>query len=80
MSKKETKKNGLMEGELPTLFEDKEPVETVEENTECETEQESGMDNLAFNILDRDRSQLIKDQEMDVTLVKGTQSPGAQAH
>ena len=69
-SKKETKKNGLIEGERPTLFEDKEPIETVEENTECEPEEESGMENLAFSILDRDRSQFIKDQETDVTLVK----------
>ena len=56
LSKKETRKIGLTVSELPTLFEDKEPIETVE-NTE-----ESGMENLAFNILDRDRSQLIKDQ------------------
>ena len=69
-----------MEGELPTMFEDKESIETVEENTECETEQESGMVNLAFNNLDRGRSQLIKDQEMDVTLVKALDRASQKAH
>ena len=33
LSKKETKKNGLIERELSMLFEDKEPIKTVGENT-----------------------------------------------
>ena len=37
LSNKETKKNGLIGGELSMLFEDKEPIKTVGENTECET-------------------------------------------
>ena len=33
LSKKETKKNSLIEGELSMLFEDREPIKTVGENT-----------------------------------------------
>lgn len=69
LSKKETKKEGLREGVLPTLFEEQERGEIDEESPKGVVE-ESGMENLLLNILDRNRGQVIEDQRADVTLDK----------
>ena len=69
LSKKETKKEGLRKGDLPTLFEEPERGEIDEESPKGVVE-ESGMENLLFNILDRNRGQVIEDQRTDVTLDK----------
>ena len=67
--KKETKKEVLTEGVLPTLFEEPERGEIDEESPKGVVE-ESGMENLLLNILDRNRGQVIEDQRADVTLDK----------
>ena len=69
LSKKETKKEVLKEGVLPTLFEEPERGEIDEESPKGVGE-ESGMENLLLNILDRNRSQVIEDQQADMTLDK----------
>ena len=69
LSKKETKKEVLKEGVLPTLFEEPERGEIDEESPKGVVE-ESGMENLLLNILDRNRGQVIEDQRADVTLDK----------
>ena len=68
LSKKEMKEV-LKEGVLPTLFEEPERGEIDEESPKGVAE-ESGMENLLLNILDRNRGQVIEDQRTDVTLDK----------
>ena len=58
LSKKETKNEGLKQGVLPTLFEEPERGEIDEESPKGLFE-ESGMENLLLNILDRNRGQVI---------------------
>ena len=69
LSKRETKKEVLKEGVLPTLFGEPEQGE-IDEDSPKGVVEELGMENLLFNILDRNRGQVIEDQQADVTLDK----------
>ena len=69
LSKRETKKEVLKEGVLPTLFGEPEQGE-IDEDSPKGVVEELGMENLLFNILDRNRGHVIEDQRADVTLDK----------
>ena len=69
LSKRETKKEVLKEGVLPTLFGEPEQGE-IDEDSPKGVVEELGMENLLFDILDRNRGQVIEDQQADVTLDK----------
>ena len=69
LSKKETKKEVLKEGVLQTLFGQPEQGQ-IDEDSPKGVVEESGMENLLFDILDRNRGQVIEDQQADVTLDK----------
>ena len=68
------KKNGLNEGDLRILFGDKDVGEEASENSvelsDSDSDGDTRADHLPLNILDRNKKQLIKDQNSDVTLLK----------
>ena len=74
LSKRESKKNGLNEGDLRILFGDKDVGEEACENSvelsDSDSDGDTRADHLPLNILDRNKEQLIKDQNSDVTLLK----------
>lgn len=71
LSKKEPKRDGLKEGNLRTLFEDKEvDGDMGEKNSDGDSDVDIGEGKLRPNILDRNKNQLIEDQQSDVTLYK----------
>ena len=67
LSKKQTKTEGPEEGDLQVLFEGKAKEGTGKKNSESD---DVSKDNFPVNILDRNRKQLITDQNSDVTLEK----------
>lgn len=64
--KKKTKKEGLKESVLLTLFAEQERAEIDEESPKGVVG-ELGMENLLLTILDRNRGQVIEDHRSDVT-------------
>lgn len=71
LSKKEPKRDGLKEGNLRILFEDKEvDGDMGEKNSDGDSDVDTGEGKLPPNILDRNKNQLIEDQQSDVTLYK----------
>lgn len=66
LSKKKTKKEGLKESVLLTLFAEQERAEIDEESPKGVVG-ELGMENLLLTILDRNRGQVIEDHRSDVT-------------
>ena len=72
LSKKELKENGLEQGDLRRLFEEKELVqeEIDEKSANTHTEEAMHESELPINIVDRNRNQVTEDQISDVTLDK----------
>ena len=79
LSKRELKQNGISENDLPILFEDKEPSEISEDSVDNDGETVTAESDITINILDRDQSQLKKDQTMDVTLENARKAASEKA-
>ena len=71
LSKKETKNEGLKQGVLPTLFEEPERGEIDEESPKGLFE-ESGIENLLLNILNRNTGQVIEAYRNEILRVAHT--------
>jgi transposase InsO family protein len=68
LSKPARGSNGLMEGDLLTLFKEDEGMPV--DNITCEKETKGVSSEIPINILDRNTTQLITDQQKDITLDK----------